>query len=416
MKRRFAYAVAAAAIAVTGAACSSSQNSSSSSDASSAQASAPPASTGSPAASSAAKLTGTPVHIVSIDDAADTLPFPDVSAAVSAVVKAVNASGGINGHPIEWTICTTDGGDDNVGASCARAAVADPSVVAIVGEWSMAGTTVNPILEQAKMANIGLFPQASSDYSSPMAFPVSSGTVGIVGGMVTLATDVVKAKTIGLAYTSSPAGAGLQQLLAPIATAHGAKLTKTTAIPAGAADVSSNVEATAVGTNAVALSTRAQDSVKYIQAANQLGLTTPLVAPANFDASLIKLLPNGGSGLYFSDSFLRQGSSYNTYKTQIAAIDASQISSLRTINTWVAAQAFLAAAKNAKSLTRAGILAAMENLTSFSDGGITPTLDFAKPAAGNFPRLFNQTVTYNKMSDGVLVPISAQFHDVFASS
>jgi branched-chain amino acid transport system substrate-binding protein len=406
MKRRFACTTVAAAIAVAAAACSSQSSSPTGGSASPASA----------AATSAPKLSGTPVHIVSIDDASDTLPFTDVSVAVKAIVKAVNASGGINGHPLEYTICTTDGGDNNVGAQCARAAVADPSVVAIVGEWSQTGTTVNPILEQAKMANIGLFPQASSDYTSPISFPVSSGTVGIVGGMVTLAADVLKAKTIGLAYTSSPQGAALQQLLEPIAKAHGAQLTKTTAIPAGAADVSSNVEATAVGTNAVTLSTRAQDSVKYIQAASQLGITTPLVAPANFDASLIKLLPDGGGNLYFSDSFLREGAGYSTYKAQISAIDPSQISSLRTIGVWVGAQAFLAAAKTAKSPSRAGILAAMENLTSFSDGGITPTLDFAKQAAAPFPRLFNQTVTYNKMSGGVLIPMSAQFHDVFAAS
>jgi branched-chain amino acid transport system substrate-binding protein len=410
MKRRLAWTTVAAAIVIGAAACSS-QSSSPTDGSPSGSASATSA-----AAASAPKLSGTPVHIVSIDDGSDTLPFTDVSVAVKAIAKAVNASGGINGHPLEYTICTTNGGDNNVGAQCARAAAADPSVVAVVGEWSQTGTTVNPILEQAKMANIGLFPQASSDYTSPIAFPVSSGTVGIVGGMVTLAADVLKAKTIGLAYTTSPQGAALQQLLQPIAKAHGAQLTKTTAIPAGAADVSSNVEATAVGTNAVALSTRAQDSVKYIQAASQLGITTPLVAPANFDASLIKLLPDGGSGLYFSDSFLREGPGYDTYKAQISAVDPSQISSLRTIGVWVGAQAFLAAAKTAKSLTRAGILAAMEKLTSFSDGGITPTLDFAKPAAGSFPRLFNQTVTYNKMSGGVLVPISTQFHDVFAAS
>jgi branched-chain amino acid transport system substrate-binding protein len=410
MKRRFAYTAVTAAVAVAAAACSS-QSSSLTGGSSSG-----PASPASGAATSAPKLSGTPVHIVSIDDGSDTLPFTDVSVAIKAIVTSVNASGGINGHPLEYTICTTNGGDNNVGAQCARAAAADPSVVAVVGEWSQTGTTVNPILEQAKMASIGLFPQASSDYTSPVAFPVSSGTVGIVAGMVTLATDVLKAKTIGLAYTSSPQGAALQQLLQPIAKAHGAQLTKTTAIPAGAADVSSNVEASADGTNAVALSTRAQDSVKYIQAASQLGIATPLVAPANFDASLIKLLPGGGSGLYFSDSFLREGPSYNAYKAQISAVDPSQVSSLRTINVWVAAQAFIAAAKTAKSLTRAGILAAVQKLTSFSDGGITPALDFAEPASGSLPRLFNQTVTYNKMSAGVLMPISSQFHDVFAAS
>jgi branched-chain amino acid transport system substrate-binding protein len=402
----------ATAVAFGAAACSSSDKSRGA-NGSSASTAAAAATTG--AAPNSPGVSGNPVHIVSIDDASDTLKFTDVETAVNAVVKAVNASGGVKGRPLEWTICTTKGGDQNLGGQCARDAVADKSVVAIVGEWSQTGTQINPVIDAAGMANIGLYPQAATDYAAASSFPVSGGTVGIVGGMVTLAADQLKAKKIGLAYTDSPQGAALQQLLQPIAQAHGAQITATTAVPAGAADLSSNVQATAANTDAVALSTRGVDSVKYVQSAQQQSITTPLVGPANFDAALIDQLPNGGSGMYFSDSFLRQGPGFDRYKSEISTVDASQVTSLRTLNTWVAAQAFLAAAKSATSLDRVGILAAMKSLTAFDSQGVTPVINFTKPVTDKFPRLFNDTVTYNKMDNKALTPVSSEFHHVLSA-
>jgi ABC-type branched-subunit amino acid transport system substrate-binding protein len=365
----------------------------------------------------AVPLQGAPVHAVEINDASDTNPFTDVSVGVKAAVQAVNASGGINGHALDVTICTTQGNTD-IGAQCARQAVADPNVVAVVGEWSMAGNSVNPILQAAGMANLGLFQQATSDYSSPIAFPITSGTVGIVAGMVTLGADKLGAKKFGLAYTDSASGAGVAKLLTPVAAGRRAAIAKTTAIPAGAADVSSNVQATAVGTDAVVMSTRAQDSAKYIESASQQGISTPIIAPANFEASLLKQLPNSGNGLYVSDSFLRGGVGYAAYSSQIAKVDAAQVPSLRTISVWSAIQAFVTVARSVSAPTRANVLAALNSTTNLAIDGLVPPLDFTRPSTalgGTLPRLFNETVTYGKMQNGNVVPLSSTFYNVFTA-
>ena len=85
-------------------------------------------------------LSGAPVKIVAIDDASDTLPFKDIDVAVQAIAKAVNSTGGVKGRPLDYTICSTKGGDQNNGGKCAREAVADKDVVAMVrgsrpGPW-----------------------------------------------------------------------------------------------------------------------------------------------------------------------------------------------------------------------------------------------------------------------------------------
>ena len=60
----------------------------------------------------------------------------------------------------------------------------------------------------------------------------------------------------------------------------------------------------------------------------------------------------------------------------------------------------------------------MKSLNSFTLQGLVPTLDFFEAGGDQqweVPRLFNNTVTYNKMDKGVLIPIDTQFHTVFTT-
>jgi ABC-type branched-subunit amino acid transport system substrate-binding protein len=367
-------------------------------------------------------LSGKPINAVLIDDngANGDDPSGDATTAMKAAVNAINASGGIKGRPLAITVCGTQG-DANIAGQCARNAVANAGNVAVVGEWSMAGDSINPVLEQAKMANIGLFPQALSDYSAPVNFPVSSGEVGIVGGMVILAADQFKAKTIGLAYTQSAAGASVTQLLQPVAASVNVKITKTTAVASPPGDVSSNVEAVASGTNAVVLSTAAADTAALVRYASQSGITIPFIAPANLPASTIKVLPSEGLGLYLSDSFLRSGPGYTRYEAQMSAAgDSSLITSLIALNSWVSVQAFVAACEKAPTISRGSILAAMRSMTDFNAGGLLPPLNFSKPSTAlhaSFPRLFNGSATFEKVAAGGAVqPLNHKFYSVLPSS
>jgi branched-chain amino acid transport system substrate-binding protein len=403
MKRIVAPFVALAAVSLV-AACSTSNGNSSDSNASS-------TATG----STAAHASGSPVQIVLIDDASETLPYTDVTDALQAVVQQVNNSGGIKGHPLSWTVCQTQG-NDNLGAQCARNAASNKNVVAVVGSESEAGANIDPILESAKLPNIGVFPLAPNDYSSPMSFPVTSGPNGITAGDIAFATAHVHAKKLGLAYAQVAAGAGFVSVLQPVAQADGASITASAGIPATAPDLSSYVVATAAKTDAVILGVPAETTVRYAQAESALGVKTPIFTADNLTAQLIPQLPNGGAGIYFADNFLRQGPVWDTYLKQMSAVGASsQTGSLRAINTWVAGQLFLAAAKSATSPTRAGILAAMEGMADFNLKGIIPPLNFSKDVPGQFPRLFNGTVTFDTMANGNLVSIDGKYHDVLGA-
>lgn len=398
MKRALAGLIAVAAVLLTSA-CGSSGGESGSSDT--------PSDGGSTSSASGGTL-----KIVMIDDASDTLKYADVDAAVKAVVKSVNAAGGIKGHQLVWSTCETKG-DDNEAAKCARSAANDKSVVAVVGEESEAGAAIDPILESSNLPSIGIFPLAANDYSSPMSFPITAGPNGINVGSVLYATSTLKATEIGLAYADSPAGAGLQKVLEPVAEANGAKITANTAIPVTAPDFSSYVQASASKTDAVVLAMPAAGVVKFAQSAAQQGVKTPILTADNLDKTLIPQLPNGGAGIVFTDIFQRTGPVWKKYTDEIGAVDATQAGSLRAINTWLAGQVFIKVAQSATSLDRAGILSALKGSTNLDLGGVLPPLNFSKDVPGQFPRMFNDTVTYNKMVDGQLVPLDDQFHHAF---
>jgi hypothetical protein len=53
------------------------------------------------------ELTGSPYKLVSVIDVTAQLQYPEMRAALQAVADEVNATGGIDGHPVEIEVCET---------------------------------------------------------------------------------------------------------------------------------------------------------------------------------------------------------------------------------------------------------------------------------------------------------------------
>jgi ABC-type branched-subunit amino acid transport system substrate-binding protein len=106
--------------------------------------------------------------------------YPDVDAGARAAVQAINAAGGVNGRPVEYSFCNTKG-EANQAMACARAAVED-GVDAVVGRVDIFTTQSTPILEKGGIPDIGAVPISEIDYRSPLSFPLHSGNYGAFGG------------------------------------------------------------------------------------------------------------------------------------------------------------------------------------------------------------------------------------------
>jgi ABC-type branched-subunit amino acid transport system substrate-binding protein len=144
--------------------------------------------------SSAAKLTGSPVSFLVIATTqSPAFSYPESNAGAEAAADAINAAGGINGHPVKILTCN-DQLQSSQAALCASQAVQD-HVAAVVGGFSLLGPEIFPTLQQAKIPWIGSDPISPIDGQSPMSFPLQGGTAISYASMPLVAAKYAHAKS-----------------------------------------------------------------------------------------------------------------------------------------------------------------------------------------------------------------------------
>jgi ABC-type branched-subunit amino acid transport system substrate-binding protein len=133
-----------------------------------------PSGTGSSAGSTAPS--GAPIKVMVI--APFTLAVAPAKANYDAVrIQAddINAKGGINGHKVDVIGCD-DQTDPNVAAKCAQQAVSE-QVVAVLGQFSLVGPAIWPIINAAGIPEIGLIQYGSEEQIAPTAWPIDPAVV-----------------------------------------------------------------------------------------------------------------------------------------------------------------------------------------------------------------------------------------------
>src|SRR5882757_3259445 len=167
----------------------------------------------------------------------NTVYLPYAPQGARAAISAINADGGVDGHPLELEICDNQL-KASAAAACARRFISE-SVVATVGDESSYGSDTNSPLANAKIAGIGTNPLGSGDYASPRVFPFSPAGLIFLGGARFL-LDEVHANRIGMCVVGTPTAAALPDLVNKmVLEPAGSKLAGITTIPPTATDVSS---------------------------------------------------------------------------------------------------------------------------------------------------------------------------------
>ena len=111
---------------------------------------------------------------------------PQWPAAVEARVAALNRAGGIEDaagatHQVKVIVCDTKA-DPSEAQRCAQRAV-DQRVVAVVGMSTLDSDVIWPVLEAAGIPVIGSRVNTDRDATSPVAFPLAAGIVGMFSAM-----------------------------------------------------------------------------------------------------------------------------------------------------------------------------------------------------------------------------------------
>jgi ABC-type branched-subunit amino acid transport system substrate-binding protein len=102
--------------------------------------------------------------------------LPESPAAANAAANAINAKGGIDGHPIQIIVCNDQANPDQA-AVCGRDAVSD-RVVAVTSQSVLSASYINE-LKAANIPLVGNLVVGAADFTSPLSFPIGASSLSI---------------------------------------------------------------------------------------------------------------------------------------------------------------------------------------------------------------------------------------------
>ena len=124
--------------------------------------------------------------------------FPELSIAARAAIDFLNAElGGINGRPIEFTVCNTEFSAEGSSA-CAQQFVED-GVVAVLGGIDIFGNAVE-ILDSNSIPYVGGIPVSTQSVTSPNSFQWSGGIWGATVAFAHHAVTEANASKVSILY------------------------------------------------------------------------------------------------------------------------------------------------------------------------------------------------------------------------
>jgi branched-chain amino acid transport system substrate-binding protein len=266
--------VLAVGLAVVVSACGSSNKSSTGT------AAAPAATNAAPAATDASKCgdkpgqaaTGTPIKLGAIATKQPGTDFTDIPNMAKAYFDCVNANGGVNGHPIQYSI-ETEQTDPAQAASVAKKLIQTDKVVGIVGNTSIIECAVNHKYYEQQgffIIDSGIAPEC---YGTSNSAPVNMGPRYSSDG-ATQAVIRAGAKKIVFDQSNVPGTGYIAAGPTAIAKDAGIPIkTLTENVPIQDANSVALKEVQAAGSDgAVVLNFTPPEALKILQAAQQQGL------------------------------------------------------------------------------------------------------------------------------------------------
>jgi branched-chain amino acid transport system substrate-binding protein len=350
-----------------------------------------------------------PIRIVQVNDigglGSDQSFVPD---GARAAAKAVNKSGGVDGHPIKIVECQA-AADANKAEDCARQAVADQDV-AFVGNLSSVAEKIVPIAAPAGIPTVAPFAVSFPELTDPSSYPITGAALASVPGSAAQLADA-GAKKIHNVFTDVAAGAFTNTLIKLALEPRGLELAGSTALPLSAPDMTTYVQdALSGGTDAILLNTTAEDSARFIVAARQAGFDGKIsVTSAVITPDFLDRLGDMANGMYVANltrpatqvrvpAVRQMLKEFKAYKKNLAVNDSSAQS-------WAGVHLIAQALHGATSFDGKTLQSAL-NRDQAWDLGIVPPVNFTTPVAVSVlpnARVFNFTVLYTRVKKDKLV-------------
>jgi len=387
---------------------------------------APEAETTPPAASSAESTggsaeapSGEPIKLMTITTLNANGPtYENIAITAQLAADHINAAGGINGRPLEVTVCDEQF-DPAVAATCARQAVED-GAVSVVGSFTYFAEAVVPVIAESDITWFGACcPISPSELSDPHSFNIGNQPMYAVGEVKRAVED--GCENIN-AVIAEGADAIFRTPMENAMKAYGKTFGDLIITPTIAQDYSAEVAQATSNADCIVVVMSETPFLTWNTALQQADTTVKQYGnQGNLNAISAKgaeEITNGNiiSGMYPDIST----APWDDYRAALEANnvdqEANDFNSLGGMGTWAAYIAFAQIASSIEGeVTAASFYEAASNTSNLDLGGMVPVLDFTKEWTDGLPgytRLFNRSVVYSQLENGKVVPVDNEFFDV----
>jgi len=359
------------------------------------------------------KATGSPITVAVVNE--DLGNGADWGAGVKIAVAAVNASGGIDGHPVQTDVCNLTIGDVNGATQCVRNAINNPSVVAFVNN-TIEGASIAPLIAQAGIACLGCTMFSPGDFNSPTQFGDAPDLFSTALGALS-AVKELHLPRIALPGLQSSSQAGLIALVKGVIAPAGGQVVTSPSIPITAVDVSAPVAAMgAAHPQAMVDGLTATVFSRVIHAMRQQGQDYPvLVSGGVYDAHEISnQLAGVNSNIYVVRNVNPDSAGFQQMLKEQSKYDPSSNQNDDVAQSWMNIRLFLGqyiASKipSGSAFDRTAVLNATKQVSGVNFEGMTPNLNFSQPVSllgGTITRQFNPSIVLYKYDNGKETPVN----------
>lgn len=369
-------------------------------------------------ATTAEAPTGDPIKVMTVTTLNAAGPtYQNIAITAELFADYINAKGGINGHPLEVTVCD-EKFDPAVATGCARQAV-DEGMVSIVGSFTYFAESIVPVISESSITWFGACcPITPSELSSPYSFNIGNQPMYAVGAVKRAVED-------GCENINAVIIDGAQVFIPPMENAMkalGKEFGTTVILPPTAQDYSAEVAQATSGADCVISIISETPFITWNTAWSQSGTEARQYGPQgnlnNISAKGNEAATDGDviAGMY-PDISTAPWDEYRAALEQFGIdTEANDFNSLGGMGTWAAFTAFAQIAATIEGdITAESFYNAANTTTNLDLGGMVPVLDFTKEwtdGLEGYNRLFNRSVVFSKLENGKVVPLTTEFEDV----
>ncbi len=325
-----------------------------------------------------------------------------------AISKAINASGGIHGHPLKIVDCN-DQGDPNQATQCAQQATSNPDVLGVVSNTSTCGSQLLQSLASAHMASIGDQYFCAEDFKSPQVFPFSAGSLDPAAGAALGVTDF-HMKNVVIATIDVPAGREYPPLVQSMVTPVGGHVSGAVYIPLSAADMSPYASQVVADGGFLVDGDTTAVGIRLGKALLEQGFKEPVeYNGTTWDADTIKANLGKPTNAYLETPYNISSAGYKMFVADMNKYaPGADYYSTDLSTTWLAAKIVQRWAKNVSHPTASALLTYLSTAPSINTYGMTIPLSYTKPGnvlGGVASRVSNPCTALYHYKNGKLIEV-----------